>query len=170
MCRLSVGAFESALGRIHTAATETGLSVISLPGEDGERFHCYLKRIFNTPEVGSPGHYNALAESQIRAYLSGELTKVEIDLDLRVKGFQRKALELVAEIPYGKTRTYGEIARLLGNPGSARAVGRANATNPLPLVIPCHRVVAASGLGGYGGGLQMKRWLLEMEGALLKLG
>lgn len=168
MCRLAVGAFESALGRIHTAATDAGLAVISLSG-DGEKFQCLLKRIFNSPEVGSPQHYNTLAESQIKAYLAGELTQFEIDLDLRVKGFHKKALQQVALIRYGETMTYGEIARLLGNPGAARAVGRANATNPLPLVIPCHRVVAANGLGGYAGGLQMKTRLLEIEGALLKL-
>ncbi len=76
-------------------------------------------------------------------------------------------LERVAAIPYGHTLTYGAIARAIGKPGAARAVGAANARNPLPLLIPCHRVVASNGLGGYGGGLAMKRRLLELEGLSL---
>ncbi|TET95557.1 MAG: MGMT family protein, partial [Candidatus Zixiibacteriota bacterium] len=72
----------------------------------------------------------------------------------------------VARIPYGRTMTYGEVARAVGSPKACRAVGTANAQNNLPLVIPCHRVVASSGLGGYGGSVEMKKRLLRLEGAL----
>jgi len=87
---------------------------------------------------------------------------------LHVKGFYGKVLQKVRAIPYGKTRTYGEIAAALGNPGAARAVGGANRSNPIPIIIPCHRVVAANGLGGYSGGPDIKAKLLEHEGVYLK--
>lgn len=77
--------------------------------------------------------------------------------------FQQRVWRLVSQIPYGATRTYGDIAKKLGNAGQARAVGRACNRNPLPLIIPCHRVVGSSGLGGFAGGEQLKRWLLECE-------
>jgi methylated-DNA-[protein]-cysteine S-methyltransferase len=87
-----------------------------------------------------------------------------------LRPFQIQVLQIVFSIPYGGTRTYGEIAYDIGNPKAARAVGRANATNPMPLVIPCHRVIGSDGkLRGYGGGegLATKEWLLQMEGAVL---
>jgi len=77
--------------------------------------------------------------------------------------FQRKVWELLAEIPAGETRTYGELARMSGNPERARAVGQACNANPLPLIIPCHRLIGATGIGGYAGGLAMKKHLLEFE-------
>jgi methylated-DNA-[protein]-cysteine S-methyltransferase len=169
MCRLAVASFQSILGPVHTAATEIGLAVTSLPGAAEQEFRTYLNRLYQSPEFISPGNHNTTAESQIQTYLAGERELFEMDLDFRATPFQRQALLQVAQIPYGETRTYGEIARLAGSPGAARAVGHANASNPLPLVIPCHRVVASGGLGGYGGGLEMKRWLLDLEGALLPL-
>jgi methylated-DNA-[protein]-cysteine S-methyltransferase len=87
-------------------------------------------------------------------------------LDIRATPFQKKVLRRVARIPFGKTATYGRVAASVGAPNASRAVGQANASNNLPLVIPCHRVVAANGLGGYGGGLTLKKRLLNLEGAL----
>ena len=72
--------------------------------------------------------------------------------------------------PYGATRTYAQVARAIGNPGASRAVGLANNRNPVPILVPCHRVVAANGMGGFGGGLEMKQRLLSLEGALLSFG
>ncbi len=80
--------------------------------------------------------------------------------------FQRKVLEAISSIPPGETMTYGEVAKAAGRPGAARAVGNVMAHNPIPLIFPCHRVVAASGLGGFTGGLDVKRKLLKLEGAL----
>jgi methylated-DNA-[protein]-cysteine S-methyltransferase len=104
------------------------------------------------------------AKLQLREYLRGE--RVAFDLLLRLLGtpFQMRAWEALCEIPYGSTCSYGHQARVLGRPAAARAVGRANATNPIPIVVPCHRVIGSSGsLTGFGGGLPVKQWLLELE-------
>lgn len=104
---------------------------------------------------------------QIREFLNGERQTFNLPIDWSVlTPFQTKVLCLTYAIPYGKTITYGEIAARLGNPGAARAVGRAEATNPMPVVIPCHRVLGSDGkLHGYGAanGLESKAWLLELE-------
>ncbi len=112
------------------------------------------------------------AASQIAAYLCGQRRRFAIPIDWSVlaSNFQRTALRAVMAIPYGETRTYAEVAALIGYPQAPRAMGRANATNPMPLVIPCHRVVGSDGkLHGYGGagGLKTKQWLLDLEGAVL---
>jgi methylated-DNA-[protein]-cysteine S-methyltransferase len=108
--------------------------------------------------------------TQIAQYLAGDRRSFELPIDWAVlKPFQRNALRLVNTIPYGETRSYGDIARTLGNPAASRAVGSANAQNPMPIVIPCHRVVGSDGkLTGYSGanGLKSKAWLLHLEGAL----
>jgi methylated-DNA-[protein]-cysteine S-methyltransferase len=107
------------------------------------------------------------AVRQVGEYLAGERRAFDLAIDWSGMGaFQRAALEQVIAVPYGQTATYGEIARRIGKPGAGRAVGRANATNPVPLVIPCHRLVGTDGkLHGYGapGGIETKRWLLELE-------
>jgi methylated-DNA-[protein]-cysteine S-methyltransferase len=93
----------------------------------------------------------------------------EFDLPLRAQGteFQKRAWKSLTEIPYGRTRSYGEQAKRIGNPKASRAVGLANGSNPLPIVVPCHRVIGADGsLTGFGGGLERKRWLLSHEGVL----
>ena len=112
------------------------------------------------------------AAEQLASYFAGELTVFELPLALHGSEFQRRCWLALATIPYGQTVSYGEQARRLGyGPAKARAVGAANGQNPLPLVLPCHRVIGADGsLTGFGGGLPMKRFLLEHEGALLPLG
>jgi methylated-DNA-[protein]-cysteine S-methyltransferase len=112
------------------------------------------------------------AAEQLRAYFAGELLEFDVLLDLDGTEFQRSCWLALATIPYGQTVSYGEQARRLGlGPDAARAVGAANGQNPLPLVLPCHRVIGADGsLTGFGGGLHIKRFLLEHEGALLPLG
>lgn len=108
---------------------------------------------------------------QLDEYLHGDRKTFTFPIDYSLlRPFQREVLKLVFTIPYGETRTYGEIAHQMGRERAARAVGRANATNPMPLVIPCHRVVGADGkLRGFGGGkgLETKEWLLKMEGAVI---
>ena len=112
------------------------------------------------------------AAAQLDAYFAGELTSFDVPLDLGGTEFQRHCWLALATIPYGQTVSYGEQARRIGlGPDSARAVGAANGQNPLPVVLPCHRVIGADGsLTGFGGGLPLKRFLLEHEGALLPLG
>jgi methylated-DNA-[protein]-cysteine S-methyltransferase len=103
---------------------------------------------------------------QLREYFAGERTAFGLDLNLHGDAFDRRVWELVSAIPYGQTRSYGQLARELGDPGLAQAVGVSNARNRLCIVVPCHRVVAANGaLAGYAGGLARKRFLLEAEAA-----
>lgn len=107
---------------------------------------------------------------QIKDYLDGKrrVFDIKIDWSVLTSDFQRAALQAVFSIPYGQTRTYAQVAAGIGHPDAPRAVGRANATNPMPLVIPCHRLIGTDGkLHGYGGagGLKTKAWLLKLEGA-----
>ena len=104
------------------------------------------------------------ATRQLREYFAGERTGFDLPLAPRGEEFDRTVWALVARIPYGQTRTYGELARELGDPHLAQAVGAANGRNPLSVIVPCHRVVGADGgLTGYAGGLPRKRFLLELE-------
>ena len=112
------------------------------------------------------------AARQLRAYFAGALREFELPLDIEGTDFQKRVWGEVAAIPYGETRSYLQIATAIGAPRAVRAVGAANGANPVPIVVPCHRVIGAKGkLVGYGGGLAMKRRLLELEGArALRLG
>lgn len=104
------------------------------------------------------------AVEQLGAYFAGELTNFDVELDLRGTEFQRRVWRALLTIPYGETRSYGEIAEQIAAPGAARAVGLANGHNPIAIVVPCHRVIGANGsLTGFGGGLGRKRTLLELE-------
>jgi methylated-DNA-[protein]-cysteine S-methyltransferase len=106
------------------------------------------------------------ARSQLDAYFAGALTEFDLPLDPRGTPFQQKVWTALREIPFGQTISYAELARRTGDPKAVRAVGAANGRNPLPLVVPCHRVIGADGsLVGFGGGLERKRWLLRHEGA-----
>jgi len=101
---------------------------------------------------------------QLREYFAGKRTGFDLPLAPRGTEFQRSVWRQLQEIPYGETISYGELARRVGNPKASRAVGSANGANPLPIVIPCHRVIAGNGtLGGFGGGLPMKQTLLALE-------
>lgn len=110
-----------------------------------------------------PSHFKA-GKAQLSAYFKGTLTA--FDLPMRPAGtdFQRRVWHALTEIPYGETISYAELARRVGNPKACRAVGLANGRNPIAVIVPCHRVIAADGtIGGYGGGLERKEWLLQME-------
>lgn len=163
MKSLFVHHFSTRLGRFRLAETEKGIAVIGLPTESSARFLSLLAKRFDGYKIAPGGSENRKAEKQIQAYLRGKLKKFSLRLDLRGTPFQRKVLRQVAAIPYGRTKTYGAVAIAIGHPGAARAVGMANARNLLPLIIPCHRVVASNGFGGYGGGLKLKKQLLEIE-------
>jgi methylated-DNA-[protein]-cysteine S-methyltransferase len=110
----------------------------------------------------------AAANDELQRYFDGSLREFTVPLALKGSPFQLQVWRLLREIPYGHTRTYGELARKLGLPDAARAVGRANATNPIAIMVPCHRVIGSSGaLTGYAGGLDVKRALLEIESSRL---
>jgi len=117
------------------------------------------------PDWSAENHH-ALEEAvrQIALYFEGKLKQFSLKLCPHVTQFQKKVLTAVQEIPYGKTVSYGELAKRIGKPGASRAVGQANAKNPIPIVIPCHRVIGSNGnLTGFGGGLSVKQALLELE-------
>ena len=104
------------------------------------------------------------AKNELNEYFSGQRQSFDCEHLLFTSPFRKKSLEAVLEIPYGERRSYAEIAKSAGNARAVRAAGSANATNPLPILIPCHRVISSDGsLGGYGGGLEMKQWLLDHE-------
>jgi methylated-DNA-[protein]-cysteine S-methyltransferase len=108
------------------------------------------------------------AADQLRAYFAGDLT--EFDLHLATEGapFQQRVWAELLKIPYGSTTSYGELARRIGNPKASRAVGAANGSNPISIIIPCHRVIGSNGdLTGYGGGIERKKFLLELEAGTL---
>jgi methylated-DNA-[protein]-cysteine S-methyltransferase len=161
--------FPTEWGVLRLAASAGGVAAVGLPEETGRRFFAHLKRKYpgflfvegTTPEL-------ELARAEIGEYLAGGRREFDVPFHIRATPFQFKVLEAVSAIPYGSTATYGELAARVGVPGGARAVGAACAANPIPLIIPCHRVVAAAGLGGFRGGPELKRKLLEHEGARLK--
>jgi len=153
--------YQSPIGELILAGDADRLSELLLPEHHG------------TPAAASP-EWIASAEPfveavrQLDAYFAGELTDFDLPLDPRGTPFQMRVWRALEEIPYGVTKSYGEIAAHIGQPTAMRAVGLANGRNPLAIVIPCHRVIGAGGsLTGYGGGLDRKRWLLDLEARVL---
>ncbi|HEY1831147.1 MAG TPA: methylated-DNA--[protein]-cysteine S-methyltransferase [Acidimicrobiales bacterium] len=102
--------------------------------------------------------------NQLEEYFAGERTEFDVPMELDGTPFQQDVWQELTRIPYGETISYGELARRVGRPNGPRAVGQANGRNPIPIIVPCHRVLASNGIGGYGGGLPMKRSLLAVEG------
>jgi methylated-DNA-[protein]-cysteine S-methyltransferase len=102
--------------------------------------------------------------TQLEEYFARERTGFDVPMELDGTTFQKEVWHELSRIPYGKTIGYGELARRVGRPKGPRAVGQANGKNPIPIIVPCHRVLASNGIGGYGGGLPMKRALLAVEG------
>src|SRR6476659_2771903 len=149
---------DSPIGPLGLVASESGLQAL----------------LFDGRRIRAEGKSPVLAEAarQLEAYFDGDLVTFDLPLELQGTEFQRGCWLALASIPYGQTVSYGEQARRLGlGSDAARAVGAANGQNPLPIVLPCHRVIGADGsLTGFGGGLHVKRFLLEHEGALLPLG
>ncbi|HLO27772.1 MAG TPA: methylated-DNA--[protein]-cysteine S-methyltransferase [Anaerolineales bacterium] len=156
------------VGDLFLAASELGLVAVEWV-DSRQQFDAYLSRLKRSiqpdPKKIKP-YLKELAE-----YLAGKRQAFTIPIDWTLlRPFQREALQAVFRVPYGETRTYSDIALEINRPNAYRAVGRANATNPMPLVIPCHRLIGTDGkLHGYGGGegLKTKEWLLKMEGAVI---
>ena len=154
-------AFETSMGWIAITWTDKGLKTLSLFGAEPP-----------TPTAAALPSWVAEAVDQIRGQLAGEaaeLTRIPLDLQ-GLPPFRRRVLETLRATRVGERFTYGQLARMAGSPGAARAVGQAMARNPLPIVIPCHRVVAASGPGGFSlfGSLASKERLLALENVILR--
>jgi len=147
---------ESPLGRLLLVADEEGLLEIAF--NEGR-----------TPPVVDPAWTSGGASlrepvRQLQAFFAGELRDFDLKLNAKGTAFQQRVWSALREIPFGETISYGELARRVGNPAASRAVGLANGSNPISIVVPCHRVIGSNGkLTGYGGGLDNKRWLLDFE-------
>ena len=162
-------ALPTPIGRVFVAAGEAGLVRLSFRQSEAS-FVAELRRL-GADVVRSPARTADIVH-QLRAYFAGERRSFDVRLDLRhTTSFQRRVLMAAARVPAGQVVSYGEIARRIGDPRGSRAVGQALGHNPVPIVIPCHRVVAAGGrIGGYTGGLTIKRKLLRLEGAVAAAG
>jgi O-6-methylguanine DNA methyltransferase len=148
---------------IYMASSERGAVSIGLCLGKGRGTLEYFKRIFPRDIVKKDKAINRPLIEAVETALDGKTLNKDLKLDIHTTPFQRMVLEEITLIPYGQTRSYGEIAVMVGRPGGARAVGQVMKRNPLPIIFPCHRVVAARGLGGFSGGLVLKRYLLDRE-------
>jgi methylated-DNA-[protein]-cysteine S-methyltransferase len=151
--------------QFHLAATERGLCRITLPNETLKDLQQWVNRRIPGAVLQEDSARLTPYTEQLREYLRGVRREFSIPLDLRGTEFQQQVWRQLARIPYGTTCSYADLAAAIGRPKAVRAVGLANGANPLPIVLPCHRVIGRNGqLTGYGGGLDMKAALLRLEG------
>ena len=162
--RVIYGILESPIGKLGLASTRYGLCRVGI-GIEEKIFTRQLAEQYNYRPVKNPTFFNLL-EKKFNDYFNCGKPQINCKLDLRrATPFQRKVWEKLTEIPYGKTRSYKWVAEQIGQPQACRAVGHANAKNPIPIIIPCHRVINAGGkLGVYSAGVQVKKQLLKLEG------
>jgi methylated-DNA-[protein]-cysteine S-methyltransferase len=156
---------DSPLGQLLVGATEEGLVKVGLPAENHDQVLDDLARRISPRVLMAPRDAVARARHELDEYFQGRRRAFALPLDWRLtRGFRREVLRATAAIPYGRTSSYREVAAEAGSPAAVRAAGTALATNPLPIVVPCHRVLRSGGqIGSYGGGPEMKAWLLELE-------
>jgi methylated-DNA-[protein]-cysteine S-methyltransferase len=159
---------DTPLGSGLVAATPKGLVRVALPNERVEEVLGRLAREVSPRVLEFPARLDE-ARRELEEYFEGRRDRFELSLDWRLShpGFYRRVLRATARVPFGEVITYGEAAQRAGSPRAFRAAGSALGSNPIPIVVPCHRVVRAGGeIGNYGGGPEMKRFLLQLEGAL----
>ena len=155
---------DSQIGSFRVASTNAGLAYVELPHPSGRGLRGWLERCVPGAKCINALEPNKTAIEQILQYLDNARTQFDLELDLRGTPFQREVWAALLKIPYGESCSYADVARSIGRPKALRAVGSANNANPIALIVPCHRVIAADGtLGGYGGGADLKRRLLAME-------
>lgn len=157
---------DTPVGNLLLAATERGLVRVAFEGEDHEAVLAELAERVSPRILKAPLRVDTVAH-QLDEYFAGERTVFDVPVDFRLtKGFRLDVLKHLTDIGYGHTESYAEVALATGSPKAVRAVGSACATNPLPVIVPCHRVLRSDGsLGGYLGGLDAKRALLQLESA-----
>jgi methylated-DNA-[protein]-cysteine S-methyltransferase len=158
---------DSPFGTLLLATTPRGLVRVGLPNQDAEELLVELADRVSPRVLEAPGRLDDVRR-ELDLYFEGRLTDFDLPLDWQLsKDFRRKVLRAIARIPYGQTRSYTQMATSAGNVRAVRAAGTACGSNPIPIVVPCHRVLRVGGaLGGYGGGLPMKEGLLRLEGVL----
>jgi methylated-DNA-[protein]-cysteine S-methyltransferase len=158
---------DSPFGPLLLAQTKKGLVRVGLPNQDQDELLVDLAERVSPRVLEAPAELDAVRR-ELDLYFEGKLERFDLPLDWSLSdGFRLRVQRAIARIPYGQTRSYTEVATKAGNERAVRAAGTACGSNPIPLVVPCHRVLRTGGaLGGYGGGLPMKQALLEMEGVL----
>lgn len=158
---------DSPFGTLLLAKTPRGLVRVGLPNQDADELLVELAERVSPRVLEAPSELDE-TRRELDLYFEGKLDRFDLPLDWRLsEGFRLRVLRAIARIPYGETRNYMQMATSAGNVRAVRAAGTACGRNPIPLVVPCHRVLRSGGaLGGYGGGLPMKQALLELEGAL----
>jgi methylated-DNA-[protein]-cysteine S-methyltransferase len=158
---------DSPFGQMMVAGTDRGIVRVAFPHRPFDALLEQIAEVISPRVLEAPERLDEVRR-QLEAYFEGRRRDFDLRLDWRLThGFQNRAQHAIARIPYGQTRNYSWIAKQAGSPGAFRAAGTACGANPLPPIVPCHRVVpAGGGIGNYGGGPEMKRALLELEGAL----
>jgi len=158
---------DSPFGPLLLARTKRGLVRVGLPNQDADTLLAELATRVSPRVLEAPAELDEVRR-ELDLYFEGRLDHFDLPLDWSLSGgFRQRVLRAIDRIPYGQTRTYTEMARRAGNERAVRAAGSACGSNPIPLVVPCHRVLRTGGaMGGYGGGLPMKEALLELEGVL----
>jgi methylated-DNA-[protein]-cysteine S-methyltransferase len=165
---VAIATMDSPVGELLVAVTRGGLARVAFEDEDRDRLFARLARELS-PRILEVARPTDPVRQELQEYFAGERSRFDLPLDRRLMGpFARDVLRATGRVGFGRTATYGQIAARIGRPAASRAVGRALGSNPIPIVIPCHRIVGATGaLTGYGGGLPRKRTLLELEGVVL---
>jgi methylated-DNA-[protein]-cysteine S-methyltransferase len=165
---VAVASVDSPIGELLVAGTEEGLVRVAFDNQDFDAVMTELADRVSPRILEAPNRLDTVRR-ELDQYFEGRRTEFDVPVDFQLAhGFRRKALGFIATIPYGRTASYREVAGGAGNPNAVRAAGSACATNPIPIVVPCHRVLRTGGaLGGYGGGLERKERLLRLEGSIL---
>jgi methylated-DNA-[protein]-cysteine S-methyltransferase len=164
---VALGDIESPVGELLIAVTPRGLAYVAFEDEERDELLARLSRQLSPRILEHPAATDEVRR-QLDEYFAGDRTRFELKLDRRLmRGIARDVLSATARVPFGKTTTYGKLAERIGRPRASRAVGNALGSNPIPIVVPCHRVLRAGGdVGGYAGGPTRKRRLLTLEGSL----
>jgi epoxyqueuosine reductase len=167
---VTVGKIDTPLGPFGAVFTPKGLARLTFAHEPYEECEMWVRRW--EPEAATAGHDPRLDDlaRQLNDYFAGRLHDFDVPLDMRGTPFQLIVWDALLDVAYGETRTYSQVAAAIGRPDAVRAVGTANGANPVPIIVPCHRIIGSNGrLVGYGGGLDLKRRLLEVEGVMAPL-
>ncbi len=160
----AVSELESPIGLLRLAVTRRGLARLGVPRDGGKGFSSWIDRLLPDAEPIDWLPHLDRAREELAEYFDRRRTRFSVPLDLRGTPFQLEVWRALQQIPFGEIRSYAEVARAIGRPRAVRATGAASGANPVPVIVPCHRVIASNGgLGGYSGGLEVKRRLLALE-------